>query len=156
MLIPSVFGGSLFDDFDTICAEPWISHKTNKTPQKSDADQRKRLMNTDVKETKENYILEMELPGFSKDEVQAELKEGYLTVRASKAVDKDEQKDTSGKYIRRERYLGACERTFYVGKELTEHDIKAAFKNGVLVLEVPKKEAQSEVPKKNYIAIEGA
>ena len=155
MLIPSVFGGSLFDDFDAIFADPWFGHDTGKAPYKPYVSKGNRLMNTDVKETKESYILEMDLPGFSKDEVQAELKEGYLTIRAAKAVDKGEQKDETGKYIRRERYSGACERTFYVGKELTEQDIKAAFRNGVLALEIPKKEAQPEVPKKNYIAIEG-
>ena len=111
------------------------------------------LMKTDIKETDGAYELEMDLPGFSKDEVKASLENGYLTISAAKGLDQDEQEKKTGKYIRRERYAGACERTFYVGEDVTQEDIKGEFKHGILKLTIPKKAAQ--VPEKKYIAIEG-
>ena len=110
-------------------------------------------MKTDIKETDGAYELEMDLPGFSKDEVKASLENGYLTISAAKGLDQDEQDKKTGKYIRRERYAGACERTFYVGEDVTQEDIKGEFKHGILKLTIPKKAAQ--VPEKKYIAIEG-
>ena len=94
------------------------------------------------------------MSGFTKDEVTAELKDGYLTITASKGVDKDEQEKDTGKYIRKERYAGACERSFYVGEDVTEEDIKAQFQHGILKLFVPKKEAKPAVEQKKYISIE--
>ena len=113
------------------------------------------MMKTDIKELEGGYELEMDLPGFTKDEITAELKDGYLTVSATKGLDKDEQEKETGKYIRRERYAGACQRSFYVGEDITEQDIKAEFKHGILKLFVPKKEAQPKVENKKYVAIEG-
>ena len=115
----------------------------------------KNMMKTDIKEQEDGYELEMDLPGFTKDEITAELKDGYLTISASKGLDKDEQEKETGKYIRRERYAGACQRSFYVGEDITEQDIKAEFKHGILKLFVPKKEAQPKVENKKYVAIEG-
>lgn len=113
------------------------------------------IMKTDIKEVDGGYELEIDLPGFAKDEVTAELKDGYLTISASKGLDKDEQEKKTGKYIRRERYAGACQRAFYVGEDVTEQDIKAEFKHGILKLFVPKKEAQPQVETKKYVTIEG-
>ena len=112
------------------------------------------MMKTDVKEKKDSYILEMDLPGFTKDEVKVSLEDGYLTISAAKGLDQDEQEKKSGRYIRRERYAGACERTFYVGTEVTEEDIKGEFQHGILKLTIPKKEAKPAVPEKKYITIE--
>ena len=111
-------------------------------------------MKTDVKEKDGNYEVAIDLPGFKKDEITAELKDGYLTISAAKGLDKDE-KDKEGKYIRRERYAGACQRSYYVGEDITEEDIKAEFKHGILKLFVPKKEVKPAVEEKKYISIEG-
>ena len=113
----------------------------------------KNLMKTDVRETENSYELDVDLPGFKKDEVKVELEDGYLTISAAKGLDKDE-KDKEGKYIRRERYAGAMSRSFYVGEQVHQEDIRAKFEDGILRLSVPKKDAK-EVEKKNYIAIEG-
>ena len=113
----------------------------------------KNMMKTDIRETGEGYELDIDLPGFKKDEINAELKDGYLTISAAKGLDKDE-KDKEGKYIRRERYSGAMSRSFYVGDNLTEEDIKAKYEDGILKLSVPKKEVKA-VDQKKYIAIEG-
>ena len=93
--------------------------------------------------------------GFKKDEVHAALENGYLTISAEKGLDKDEQEKETGRYIRRERYAGACSRSFYVGKEVHQDDIKAEFKHGILTLFVPKKEAKPAVEQKHSISIEG-
>ena len=97
--------------------------------------------------------LVVDLPGFTKDEITAELKDGYLTIHATSNQNKDE-KDEDGKYIRRERYSGSCNRSFYVGDAITEEDIKANFENGTLKMTIPKKEAKA-VPEKKFISIEG-
>ena len=112
-------------------------------------------MKTDVKETDTEYELEMDLPGFTKDEVSASVENGYLTITAAKGVDKDEQEKETHKYIRRERYAGACQRSFYVGEDVTEADIKGEFKHGILKLHIPKKEVQPAVEERKYISIEG-
>ena len=139
MLMPSIFGENLFDDwFDEF---PFY-------------DMDKEMNNTDIKETDAGYELEIDLPGFTKDEVSAELNNGYLTVSAAKGLDQDEQEKDTGRYIRRERYAGSCQRSFYVGDDVTEEDIKGEFKHGILKLFVPKKEAKPAVEQKKYIAIE--
>ena len=108
-----------------------------------------------ISKRKDGYELEIDLPGFKKDEVTAELNDGYLTVSAAKGLDQDEQEKETGKYIRRERYAGACQRSYYVGEDITEEDIKAEFKHGILKLFVPKKEVKPAVEEKKYISIEG-
>ena len=111
------------------------------------------LMKTDVKETDNSYELEVDLPGFKKDEVKLQLSDGYLTISAEKGLDKDEKKH--GRLIRQERYEGAMQRSFYVGDGLTEDDVKASFTNGVLKISLPKAEAKKALPEEKYIAIEG-
>ena len=112
-----------------------------------------RLMKTDVRETEKMYELDIDLPGFKKDEIQIELKDGYLTVSAEKGLDKDEE-DKKGKYIRKERYAGALSRTFYLGEEIREEEIKAKFENGILSVSIPKEE-EKKVEGPKHISIEG-
>ena len=110
-------------------------------------------MKTDIKEHDGGYELDIDLPGFKKDEITIDLDNGYLTISAAKGLDKDEQ-DKKGKYIRRERYAGAVQRSFYVGDAVTEEDVKAKFEDGILRLSIPKKDAKA-VETKKTIAIEG-
>ena len=110
-------------------------------------------MKTDIRETDNSYELDVDLPGFQKDEVQVELEDGYLTIRAEKGLDKDE-KDDQGRYIRQERYAGAMTRSFYVGENVRQEDIHAKFEDGILRLSVPKKPAKA-VEENRHIAIEG-
>lgn len=153
MLMPSIFGENLFDDF--MRDFPFFDDRDEKKVEKKlYGHHSKNLMKTDIKELKNGYELEIDLPGFKKEEIQVSLEDGCLTISAAKGVDQDEQEKETGKYIRRERYAGACERSFYVGEDLTEADIKGEFKHGILKLFVPKKEAQPVEEKKKYIAIE--
>ena len=154
MLMPSIFGEDMFDDF--MRDFPFFDENAgNKIEKKLYGRHAKNMMKTDIKELEGGYELEMDLPGFTKDEITAELKDGYLTISASKGLDKDEQEKETGKYIRRERYAGACQRSFYVGEDITEQDIKAEFKHGILKLFVPKKEAAPKVENTKDVAIEG-
>lgn len=146
MLMPSIFGERLFDDFMEDFGFPAMSY-SGKSAATTTA------MRTDVKETENSYELDIELPGYKKEDVKAHLKDGYLTINASVSTDNDE-KDKNGKYIRRERYVGSVSRSFYVGENISEQDVAAKFENGVLKLTVPKsvpKRAEEE----KYIAIEG-
>ncbi|MCM1282740.1 MAG: Hsp20/alpha crystallin family protein [Muribaculaceae bacterium] len=145
MLMPSLFGDNLLDDFFEMSAAPRLRGFGN-SPQN--------IMHTDVKEVDGGYEIYMNLPGFKKQDVQAELKDGYLTVNAVTASSSD-TKDEAGKYIRRERYSGSCSRSFYVGDQVTQEDIKAKFEDGVLKIRVPKYDEKTAVEKKQYIAIEG-
>ena len=111
-------------------------------------------MKTDIKEFDDKYEVEIDLPGFKKDEISIELENGYLTVSAAKGLDKDEE-DKKGHYIRQERYSGAMSRTFYVGEDVKQEDIKAKFENGILSLSVPKPVEQKKVETSKRIAIEG-
>ena len=112
------------------------------------------IMHTDIRETEAGYIIDMELPGFKKEDVKAELKNGYLTVSADHNESNDE-KDNEGKFIRQERYYGECKRSFYVGNSITKEDIKANFEDGILKLSVPKAQPKQEAETDNYISIEG-
>ena len=153
MLMPSIFGENMFDDF--MKDFPFFDDSAMRnTEKKLYGHHAKNMMKTDIKETSDGYVLEMDLPGFAKEEVKASLENGYLTISAAKGLDKDEQEKESGRYIRRERYAGACERTFYVGEDVTEEDIKGEFKPGILKLFIPKKEAKPAVEQKKYISIE--
>ncbi len=149
MLLPSIFGENLFDDwmdfpkwndFGDIDRKLYGKHAAH-------------VMKTDVHEHDDAYEVVIDLPGFKKDELQISLENGYLTVSASKGVDKDE-KNKKGRIIRQERYAGAMQRSFYVGDNITEEDIKAKFEDGVLKLNIPKKEAK-KLPENKTIAIEG-
>ena len=153
MLMPSIFGEDLFDDF--MRDFPFYDDKQARRAEKKLYGHRGRnLMKTDIRETDGSYELEMDLPGFTKDEVKVSLENGYLTVQAAKGLDEDEQEKKTGRYIRRERYAGACERSFYVGEDVTQEEIKGEFKHGILRLSIPKKEAKPAVAEKKYIVIE--
>ncbi len=153
MLMPSVFGENLFDDF--FGGFPFYDDKEMRNAEKKlygrKADH---LMKTDIKEMENGYELMIDLPGFKKEEVRAALENGYLTISAEKSLDKEEEEKETGRYIRRERYSGSCTRSFYVGEGLTQQDIKGEFKHGILTLFVPKKEAKA-ITESKYISIEG-
>lgn len=151
MLMPSVFGKDLFDDFFDF---PFYDDKEmDKLEKKLYGHRSKNLMKTDVQETENGYVLEMDLPGFSKDEVKASLKDGYLTIKAEKGLDKDEKDEKTARYIRRERYAGSCERSFYVG-DINEADIKGEFKHGILKLTIPKEQPKKEIDTTKYIELD--
>ena len=148
--MPSIFGENLFDDdWMNFPFEQDFWGKKNPLYGKH----AKNMMKTDIREHDEGYEVDIDLPGFKKDEISIELENGYLTVSAGKGLDKDEE-DKKGKYIRKERYAGAMQRSFYVGENLTDEDIKAKYENGILRLSVPKKPAKA-VEAKKTIAIEG-
>ena len=146
MLMPSIFGENLFND-------DWMDFGFPEVDKALYGKHANNVMKTDVKETDTGYEVDIDLPGFKKDEINAQLDNGYLTISAAKGLDKDE-KDKKGKYIRKERYAGAMSRSFYVGEGITQEDIKAKYEDGILKLSVPKKEAKA-VEDKKYIAIEG-
>ena len=148
MLMPSIFGENLFND-------DWMDFGFPEVDKALYGKHANNVMKTDVKETDTGYEVDIDLPGFKKDEINAQLDNGYLTISAAKGLDKDEQEKETGKYIRRERYAGACQRSYYVGEDITEEDIKAEFKHGILKLFVPKKEVKPAVEEKKYISIEG-
>ncbi len=146
MLMPSIFGESLFDDFMDGFAFPNIDKKLY-------GKHAANLMKTDVKEKDDTYEVDIDLPGFKKDEIQIQLENGYVTVSAAKGLDKDE-KDKEGKYIRHERYAGNVSRSFYVGNKVQREDIHPKFENGILSFTVPKEQKAVE-NSSHYIAIEG-
>ena len=151
MLMPSIFGENLFDDFDSWFSDP-VEKRFFGKKNPLYGKHAKNLMKTDVQESDDSYIMEMDLPGFSKDEVKVSLKDGYLTVKAAKGLDEESEKKNT-KYIRKERYAGECERSFYVG-DVKESDIKGEFKHGILTLTIPKVQPQKEVDTTKYIEIE--
>ena len=146
-MLPSIFGENLFDDMfnDAFGMMPSIDHALY-------GKHTKNMMKTDVRETEDSYLVDIDLPGFKKDEVKVELKDGYLTVSAAKGLDKDEQ-DKKGRYIRQERYAGTMSRSFYVGEGVKPEDLHAKYEDGILQVTVPK-EAPKAVPASTYIAIE--
>ena len=146
-MLPSIFGENLFDDFfdDDFGMFPmWNNHSPLY------GKHAKNLMKTDVRETEDTYEVDIDLPGFKKDEINVDLKDGYLTISAAKGLDKDET-DKKGKYIRQERYAGACSRSFYVG-DVEPKDVSAKYEDGILKLSMPK-QAKKELPKQSTIAI---
>ena len=155
MMLPSVFGENLFDDvFDDFWGFPSFDDKAmRKAERKLYGHHAAKMMKTDVQEHDDHYEVDIDLPGFKKDEIKAELKDGYLTISATKGLDKDE-KNQDGQYIRRERYAGTMSRSFYVGEGVEQSDIHAKYENGILKLSIPKKDAK-EVEQKKYISIEG-
>lgn len=151
-----MFGENLFDDFFGFDDFPfWDDREEKKMEKKLYGRRAKNLMKTDIKETDKDYEVIIDLPGFKKNEVHASLENGYLTISAEKGLNQNEKEKKSGRYIRKERYAGACQRSFYVGDQLTEEDIKGEFKHGILKLTIPKKEAKPAVDDKKYISIEG-
>ena len=130
-----------FDLFDGFFNDPFFER-----------DERK-LMKTDIKEKKDKYIIDMDLPGYEKENIKISIEEGYLTINATMNSE-NEENDDEGNFIRQERYTGECSRSFYIGDNITENDIKESFKNGILKLEVPKMDAKKEIPAKKYIQID--
>lgn len=111
-----------------------------------------RLMKTDIKEKDKEYVIEMDLPGYEKENIKINIADGYLTVHAVSSKNSSEKEE--GKFVRKERYLGECSRSFYIGDDVNEDSIKASFKNGILKVEIPKKEAVEKLPETKYIEIE--
>lgn len=149
MLVPSIFGENLFDDWFDFPEWPDF-RDLDKAEKKLYGRHADRLMKTDVHEHEDHYEVDIDLPGFKKDEIQLELNNGYLLVSAAK----EHEQENKGKAIRKERYSGSMQRSFYIGEQLTEEDIKAKFEHGVLSLEIPKKDAP-KIPEKKTIMIEG-
>lgn len=147
MLMTNFLGENLFDGFFGDFARPerrianYSGHEAA-------------VMRTDVKESDEGYELHVEMPGYQKENIKAELKDGTLTISATTRTETDD-KDENGKFIRRERFRGSCSRSFYVGDTVDQDDIKAKFENGILKVFVPKKQAKPEIEESKYIAIEG-
>ena len=151
MLMPSIFGENLFDD-------DWMNFPFTdeafwgkKNPLYGKHAQN--MMKTDIRETDGSYELDVDLPGFKKDEINVQLKDGYLTLTAAKGLDKDSQ-DKKGNYIRKERYAGTMSRSFYVGEAVNEEDVHAKYEDGIRKISVPKKEPE-KIEKNGYISIEG-
>lgn len=153
MLIPRIFGDDFFDGFGDNF--PFYGKDLERAEKALYGHRAGEIMKADIKETAGGYELDLELPGFSKDEIKASLENGYLTVSAAKGLDRDQQEKETGRYIRRERFAGVCQRSFYVGEEFTQEDIKGEYRDGVLRLFLPKKEAKPQVEERKYIAIEG-
>lgn len=149
MMMPSVFGESLFDDLMDFPFEKEFFGRRNPLYGKH----AKNIMKTDIRECDNAYEMDIELPGFKKEDVSAKLENGYLTISAAKGLEKDEKTDKDV-YIRRERYAGQCARTFYIGEDVQQEDIKAKFEDGILKVTIPKIERKA-VEEKKYIAIEG-
>ena len=146
MLMPSIFGENLFND-------DWMNFGFPEVEKALYGKHASHEMKTDVRETDSGYEVDIDLPGFKKDEINIQLDNGYLSIGAAKGLDKDEQ-DKEGKYIRKERYAGSMSRSFYVGNAITQDDIKAKYESGILRLSVPKKAAE-EIESAKRIAIEG-
>lgn len=149
MLFPTVYGENLFDDLDNMFGLTSYEGESRRDP--LFGKNASRIMKTDIRETDTSYELDIDLPGFKKEDIQAHLKEGYLTITAQKGLERDQKEEKTGRYIRRERYSGSCSRSFYVGEHIREEDIDAKFENGILQISVPKK--APEVPVQKQIAI---
>lgn len=146
MLLPSIFGENLFDE--------WMDFSFPDIDKALYGKHAKNMMKTDVKETDQGYEVFIDLPGFKKDEVSVQLENGYLTIQAAKGLDKEE-KDKHGKYLRKERYAGGMSRSFYVGDAVKKEDIHAKYENGILKLALPKEEPRAIESNNHYISIEG-
>ena len=129
-----------FDLFGDLFSDPFFERKENK------------LMKTDIKEKGDNYLIDIDLPGYEKENIKMSVEDGYLTVNATVNSNKEEKEE--GKFVRKERYMGSCSRSFYVGEAVESEDIKASFKNGTLKIEIPKKDEKKELPEKKYIPID--
>ena len=129
-----------FDLFDDIFKDPFFTNNESK------------IMKTDIKEKKDKYIIDIDLPGYEKENIKINVEDGYLTVQAKTNTNKEDKEE--GKIVRKERYVGSCSRSFYVGNSVKNEDVKASFRNGTLKIEVKKKEESKELPEGNYIEIE--
>ncbi len=151
-MFPALMNDTMFSDlFDDPFFEGWrnIDRAAACDPNMSAG-----MMSTDVRETDKGYMVDIDMPGFKKDDISLDLQNGYLTVSAHRNSS-HEDKDDNGRWLRRERYAGSCSRSFYVGEDVKDSDIHASYKDGTLCLETPKPEAQQQVETKHQIAIEG-
>lgn len=157
MMAPSIFGENLFDNlFDDFFDFPVLDDGAMKKAQKKLYGRHgANMMKTDVKECENSYEVDIDLPGFKKEELSLELKDGYLLINAAKGFDRDEKEEKTGKFVRRERYAGSMSRSFYVGKNVRQEDIHAKYESGVLKLSIPKEDEKAKIEDKKYIAIEG-
>ena len=148
-MLPSIFGENLFDEMfdDAFDLMPTFGRHNPLYGKHA-----KNLMKTDVRETETSFEIDVDLPGFKKDEIQAHIENGYLTISAAKGLNKDEE-DKKGRYLRRERYVGECSRSFYVGDEIEEKDVHAKFEDGILKVSIPKRQVK-ELPARSNISIE--
>lgn len=128
-----------FDLFNDLFRDPFFNEHETK------------VMKADIREKKDKYLIDIDLPGYNKDNIKISVEDGYLTVQAS--IDSNHEEKEDGKFVRRERYMGSCSRSFYVGEDVKSEDIKASFKNGILNLEIPKIEESKKLPEKKYIEI---
>lgn len=142
MLMPSIFGENLFDDFMEDAFKSPIFGKREKN-----------LMKTDIRENDNGYELDMDLPGFKKDEITVNLRDGYVTISAERGMERNEKDEKTGKFVRQERYSGSCQRSFYVGEGVKQEDMKARFEDGILHLEFPKA-SPKQVEESHRILIE--
>lgn len=129
-----------FDLLGEVFADPFFTEHESK------------IMKTDIREKKDKYLIDIDLPGYQKENIKMEVEDGYLTIHAE--INSDNEEKEEGKFVRRERYSGSCSRSFYIGTEVKSEEIKAYFKNGILKIEIPKKEEKKELPEKKYIQIE--
>ena len=150
MLLPSIFGENLFDEMTGFDFDKELERMSRPLYGKHS----KNMMKTDVRETENSYEVDIDLPGFKKDEISIRLDNGYLSISAAKGLDKDEEKK-DGQYIRRERYAGSMSRSFYVGEHVDVEDIHPKYENGILSFVVPKKEQKAVEEKNKFISIEG-
>lgn len=158
MMAPSIFGENLFDElFDEFLDFPAFDDKAmQKAQRKLYGRHAANMMKTDVQDHEDHYEVDIDLPGFKKDELSLELKDGYLVISAAKGLDKDEKDKRNGRFVRRERYAGSLSRSFYVGESVKQEDIHARYESGVLKLSIPKmEEKKPEVEANKYISIEG-
>ena len=146
MMMPSIFGENLFDDWMDSVEEEFFGRKNPLYGKHA-----KNMMKTDVRETDGTYEVDIDLPGFKKEDISVSFENGYLTVSTNKTLDRDD-KDKDSKYIRQERYAGSMSRSFFIGKNIPKEDIKAKYEDGVLRLSVPKKDIK--VIENNTISIE--
>ena len=151
MLMPRIYNENLFDDF--FGDFPFFDNGMQNVEKKLYGHNASRMMSTDIKQKDDGYELEMDLPGFKKEDIRISLEDGYLTISAAKGL--DENSEEKPHYIRRERYVGTCSRSFYVGQTITQDQIWAEFHHGILKLFVPKEDAMPAIEQKKYIAIEG-
>ena len=152
MLMPSIFGEDMFDEF--MRGFPFFDNSAeNNVEKKLYGHNAKNVMKTDIKELEGGYELEIDLPGFKKEDVKIQLKNGYLNIQATREEKKDE-KDDKGKYVRRERYTGTCNRSFYVGSSIKHEDIHAKYENGILHVTFPKEETKKEAEEKKFVSID--
>lgn len=142
MMMPSIFGENLFDDFMEDAFKSPIFGKREKN-----------LMKTDIRENENGYELDMDLPGFKKDEITVNLRDGYVTISAERGMERNEKDEKTGKFVRQERYSGSCQRSFYVGEGVKQEDMKARFEDGILHLEFPKA-SPKQVEESHRILIE--